>query len=281
MPVNKRKSVVVVGPQRAGTTWIYELLKRSDHVGKTKHVKELEFFSNNYSKGLNWYLDSFDGGDNTPIVDVSSTYFSNMEAMDRICRIPDIKVIVVYRDPKERIVSLFRHQIINAGEKRSFKDAVANCSNYIESNLYYKYTNMWEERIGRNRLLVLDFEELKNNNQRYVSRICQFVGIPVIENANNERIVNKARSLKSAKISTLSTSISQKLRSVGLSRAVYLIKRVLQNIPFINFFKAGSDQEHAVELISEENLKWYEEFTMRDTELFRKKYIDNSDGSSK
>src|SRR5216683_1959296 len=92
---------IAVGPQRTGTTWLHQVL--AGHVGLPS-IKETDYFSKHYARGLEWYLEFFRNCPVTlPLAEIDPNYFGIAEACDRIATdIPDCKIIVSLRDPVDR-----------------------------------------------------------------------------------------------------------------------------------------------------------------------------------
>src|SRR5689334_22589981 len=84
---------IAIGPPRTGTTWLYRAL--SGRVGLPRDTKETDFFSDNYGRGIEWYLDFFrDCPADLPIGEISPNYFAAPQAPDRIAAsVPDCRII--------------------------------------------------------------------------------------------------------------------------------------------------------------------------------------------
>ncbi len=106
---------------------------------------------------------------------------------------PGSKLILVLRNPVERAVSayfyfkkMYREKrspeealIYKAGENFSFsKDN--NDFTYIEHGLYFRQLTACLEIFDREKLLILDYEELKRNPQAIVKRLYQFLEIDTL-----------------------------------------------------------------------------------------------------
>jgi len=93
---------VGVGPGRTGTTWLHEVLK--GHVNLPAGIKETDFFTTNYNKGIEWYADHFRDADRIRPTGEINPYFGFPEAAERIAiHIPRCKIICTFRNPVERI----------------------------------------------------------------------------------------------------------------------------------------------------------------------------------
>ncbi|MEO1405019.1 MAG: sulfotransferase domain-containing protein [Pseudomonadota bacterium] len=116
---------LLIGVQKSGTTWLHSMLKAHPDIF-VPDAKEVHFFDlkAHYSKGVNWYLSQFDGietetqvGELTP--DYMWTHHSEPEAIDPTrhydvpekvhALLPDIKLLVSFRNPVDRAISAFHH----------------------------------------------------------------------------------------------------------------------------------------------------------------------------
>src|ERR1035437_6502239 len=71
-----------VGPGRTGTTWLYEVLK--GRVDMPAGIKETDFFTTNYDKGIQWYAHHFRDADGARPIGEVNPYFGFPEAAERI-----------------------------------------------------------------------------------------------------------------------------------------------------------------------------------------------------
>jgi hypothetical protein len=170
----------VIGPPRTGTTWLHNVMQ--EHVNLPKTVKETEFFDRRYSKSLAWYRKRFDpvvAG--LPIGEMAATYFYSTQARERISQlIPHARIICTLRDPVERLYSLYRIRCASGSVRCSFPEAIAKDRELIESSRYRFHLDRWIELFGRERVLVLLYENFAEDPQGYVGEICRFIGIPPV-----------------------------------------------------------------------------------------------------
>jgi hypothetical protein len=165
-----------VGPGRTGTTWLHEVLV--GHVNLPEGIKETDFFTTNYPKGLEWYADHFRNADSVRPVGEVNPYFGFPEAAERIAaHIPRCKIICTFRNPVERIYSaykLWRHYTLTPDPLDKF---LVKVPQIIEVTRYAKHLPDWRERFGTDRVLVLLNDDLRTDGQGYLDRVCDFVGI--------------------------------------------------------------------------------------------------------
>ena len=130
---------LIIGAQKAGTTWLCDVLRRHPGVF-IPEWKELQFFNMefNYEKGFDWYLDFFKGsegctarGEGTPnyfyniCTDLEHRDWINREVPARVKTVlPDAKFILSLRDPVDRAVSAYNHFVLrgNIPPKKRIRD---------------------------------------------------------------------------------------------------------------------------------------------------------------
>jgi len=168
-----------VGPPRTGTTWLHEVL--IGHCGLPS-VKETHFFDSAYNRGADWYLGLFQNPDPAlPMGEIAPTYFSNRLARERIKKhIPDSRIICTFRDPTERLYSLYRLArkkrlpVYDTFEKywRAIVDSGSDVATYATQLRH------WQSTFGDNNVLVLFYDDLAADPQGYLNRVCDFIRIP-------------------------------------------------------------------------------------------------------
>ena len=94
-----------VGTQKGGTTYLYELLKRHPQVFLAK-PKEQHFFSLHWQRGADWYRRQFASSEESQICgEITPYYLFHPEARANQSLVPNVKLIVLLRDPVERALS--------------------------------------------------------------------------------------------------------------------------------------------------------------------------------
>ncbi|MEM0985615.1 MAG: sulfotransferase [Pseudomonadota bacterium] len=130
---------LVIGAQKAGTTWICDVLRRHPDVF-IPDWKELHFFEQapNFEKGYRWYLDFFAGSEHaTARGEGTPNYFYNVctplehrdwihrDVPDRVkAHLPDVQLILSLRDPVQRAISSYNHFVLrgNISPKTALRD---------------------------------------------------------------------------------------------------------------------------------------------------------------
>lgn len=124
---------MIIGTQHGGTDSFYRYLQQHPQVVPT-YRPELNFFDQNYSKGIEWYSKQFpllseypDGHRPQGHVtgEASPYYMYHPLVAERIKRhCPETKFIVLLRNPTDRAYTHFRHAVQAGSEPLSFPDAL-------------------------------------------------------------------------------------------------------------------------------------------------------------
>lgn len=122
---------IVVGAQRAGTTSLYRVLSAHPSVVRPTAAKGTEYFDVNYHRGMRWYRGHFPlrrltSRRGAVTFESSGYYLFHPRAAERIGRdLPDVKIVVVVRNPVERAYSAHRHELARGFEEEPFETAIA------------------------------------------------------------------------------------------------------------------------------------------------------------
>ena len=115
-----------LGVQKGGTTTLQRLLEQ--HPGAfLPPAKELHYFSLHYAEGEAWYRSQFAAaGPNQRCGEITPYYLFHPEAPARIQRLlPQVKLVVLLRDPVERALSQYFHSVRLGLEPLALEDALA------------------------------------------------------------------------------------------------------------------------------------------------------------
>ena len=205
------------GPARTGSTWLHQVLE--GHVDLPYGVKETQFFSHFYDKGIDWYERHFRYAiGNRPLVEICPPYFFKPECLERIkLHIPNCKVFVTMRDPVDRVYStykLMRHTA--TARKGTFEQILAAWPSIAGGGRYAFYLKSWFENFGRENVLVTLYDELRAEPQKYLNRVTDFIGVDKIALSERPQIgsdVNAfARAPKNRKLAHYANTFTYWLR---------------------------------------------------------------------
>lgn len=176
---------LILGAAKCGTTSLHRYLDTHPEISMSQ-VKELNFFIDpNCGKHLERYRLFFDG--DAPVRGESSPYYLCAPLApgvpERIAAtIPDCKLLVMVRDPIERLLSHYVDDYAGNRESRPFEVAVVDelddpFNRYISPGRYAEQVGLFTSRFDDSRIMVVDHRELLAERLATLSRIFKFLGV--------------------------------------------------------------------------------------------------------
>jgi len=180
-------SFLVIGPPRTGTTWLYDVLQTSTSLPTP--TKETRFFDVHFDRGLKWYLHHFRPNRKDFVVgEIAPTYFASPEACGRILSVvPHAKLVIILRNPLQRLVSLYRLKRAYGLIGSTLEEALDRDPELMGSSLYATHLKMWRACFRPEQLSINFFEDLTMDPQGFIDRICSFIGAPRFSLSDKER----------------------------------------------------------------------------------------------
>ncbi len=172
-------SFFVLGPPRTGTSWLHRVL--SSRTTLPSSVKETRYFDTHFHRGMEWYRGHFHGRerDRRVVGEVAPTYFASQYARERISiTIPSAKVVCIFRNPVERVLSLYRVKRAYGWIKLPFEQAINRDPELIGSSRYASNLKAWQGTLGKYQVLPTIYDDLRDHPQSFVDTIADFIGIP-------------------------------------------------------------------------------------------------------
>ncbi|WP_019506525.1 sulfotransferase [Pleurocapsa sp. PCC 7319] len=183
---------LIIGAMKCGTTSLFKYLAQHLQISACKN-KEPLFFSNKdiFSRGFDYYQSLWDWNSNqhkialeatvsyTRVTHTSPSHLNAAENIAKIkaCTNANFKFIYIIRDPIDRIESHYTN-----GRAHLYKDTAKPLSEGINSEIIdtSKYAMQIEEyykRFPHESILLLNFENLKNEPLNVVRKVCRFLDI--------------------------------------------------------------------------------------------------------
>jgi Sulfotransferase domain len=222
-------SFFILGPPRTGTTWLHEVLRANTLLPFP--TKETRFFDQHFRRGLDWYLAHFPASsDRRTMGEVAPTYFASAHARERIAKlIPDAKVVCVFRNPVDRVLSLYRLKRAYGMFPWTFEQAILEDPELLESGRYATHLKAWFKAMGKDQVLVTVYEDLKRNPQAYLDTITDFLGIDRISLTGPQlRSINVSEGLthpRSYFLTRAATGIADWFKAMRLDRLLATARR--------------------------------------------------------
>lgn len=205
----KLPNAYLIGVQKAGTSSLFDWLSQHPDIFGPQGMKDFHFFSNNehWRKGLKFYRDFFKKHKNEKIImagGVNLIYFT--DCFKRIKKVsPEAKMLLVIRNPIDRAFSGYNHAVFTKQETEatSFEEAIKlektrklkayqqkSYLTYVGHGFYYKQIKEFAKYFPLKRLHIILFEDLKNNPQKVVREVFEFLGVNP-DFKPNFKVVNK------------------------------------------------------------------------------------------
>lgn len=222
---------LVIGAQRAGTTWLDNMLRTHQQIFLPSFRKEVHFFDDFYSKGIDWYERFFpDPEEATSYRAVGETtprYLYDPQVPGRIAQvIPRCRLIAMLRDPVDRAYSQYSLSVKDEGESKTFEEALEANSELIQRGWYSHQLERFLARFEAHQLLVCIFEEAVEDPVVELGKIGAFLDVDPsgfdedVERANYSYVPRFRRSYSVAR------RFGVELRRLGLDRTVEVAKKL-------------------------------------------------------
>jgi Sulfotransferase domain len=233
---------LIVGAMKCGTTSLFSYLSQHPQIAACSK-KEAFFFSDdkNWTEGFEWYQQLWNWNpDEHKIALEASVDYTRIptypNAAERIYSLKDkanFKFIYIMRNPIERIESHYTH-----GKAQGWRSTQKPLTEEIDKELleasqYARQIEEYYQRFSRDRILLLNFEDLKTDPLNLIKKTCcfleidsdyQFQRIGKIYNANQERIADERLWRLLRKIKPL-RSLKGKLTTKQKQYAYYIFGR--------------------------------------------------------
>jgi hypothetical protein len=205
---------LIVGAQKCGTSSLYRNLIKHPSVIPA-FEKEIYFFNTkHFRKGVNWYRAYFPllpykycvtqiGKRDFLTGEATPGYMFHPHAPRRISELlPDVKIIVLLRNPVDRAYSHYYHEVRKNRERASFEDAIkmeeerlrgefdkiiknenyhssnyVHCS-YLARGIYVEQLERLHQYFKKEHILILRSEDFFKDAQASFEQVLRFLDLP-------------------------------------------------------------------------------------------------------
>ena len=217
---------IIIGVGRAGTTALYSYLIQHPSIYSAladdgKLASDIHFFEYMESDSISWYKSHFPillpklNSQKHPKItgEFTSTYFYHSDVPERIYQLlPKVKLIVILRNPIDKIYSTYYQQFRYGEVSTSFEETIdaelrrieilegnpdlrsqhPGFSNFVSQNIlrhgiYADYFINWFELFNKKQILILNADDLKKNTENTLQQVFEFLGVEnhTIENLSH------------------------------------------------------------------------------------------------
>ncbi|HPF78362.1 MAG TPA: sulfotransferase [Alphaproteobacteria bacterium] len=175
---------LLMGPQRAGTTWVDRYLRSRGDVCLPEEVKEVFFFDRNFQRGSDFYKSHFKLSDQDKLaIEITATSFDHPEAAKRVEEVfgRDVKLVCPLRHPITRSYSLYLHYLRYGLVKGTLQDAIEQVPQILDSSRYTEHLSKWFDIFGQDNITLIYQEELESDQLSFVKKLCDGLGLDFVE----------------------------------------------------------------------------------------------------
>jgi len=192
MDKNFKVGFICIGPERSGTTWLYQCFKEHPEICVSE-PKEVNFFNSaqsfwrqdligktNYTKGLEWYFEHFNHCLNKKIAgEITPIYLHSPEVPKRIREnFPEVKLIAILRNPIERLYSHYMYTKLKGFyELPSFEEVIEKEKSFVEESSYFKHLQNYLKYFPREKILIMIYEDIEKNPKVFIKEVFKFLGV--------------------------------------------------------------------------------------------------------
>ncbi len=212
---------LIIGTQRGGTTALYHYLQTHPCI-KSATTTNTHFFDKKFQKGLTWYRGHFPTGIERYCTqhllrrawitgEANSSYLFYPDSPCRVAvMLPQVKLIVLLRNPVDRAYSQYFHAMELGHETLSFEEAIQGEArtiqerakimqdatyfsdvythrSYLSRGIYMDQLQPWMDLFPREQFLILKSEDFYADPVVAYKRVLAFLNLPGVEPRLNKQ----------------------------------------------------------------------------------------------
>jgi hypothetical protein len=221
---------IIAGVNKAGTTAVFHALAQQKNVA-VSNVKETHFFNplefgeplpelSEYAA----YFAPLPGVE--AVVEGTPSYFYGGEALAEgiNAAIPDVRIVVILREPGARAYSLWRfsRSRLRIDQDLSFRDYLEKCVELgdrpqkergltgwraLSGGLYSEYLPAWQKIFG-SRLLIAFYDDIRSDFEGSMRRICAHFGVERVADAQPSKEHNVTTDVRCVALQKLALQVN-------------------------------------------------------------------------
>lgn len=171
---------LIVGAAKSATTWLQRSLQADPAIYMPD--PELHFFSREFDRELNWYLEQFTPHREARLIgEKSNSYLDTPEAVERIAdALPGIRVVAQLRNPVDRAYSdycmFYRRGQVDRDIERHLDPDGERTTRILDAGLYSQQLAAFYDRFP-GRVLVTFYENMLADPAAHLAGVRQFLGL--------------------------------------------------------------------------------------------------------
>lgn len=167
-----------IGALKAATTTLYMLLNQHPQICMPQDSKEVHFFTHYYHRGPAWYGGLFQPIPGQICGEISPSYIYEPACAARIATLlPNVKMLLVLRDPVRRIYSQYTHFRQQSYYRGDFATYLAEHPNAVERSLYHRQLRRYWKYFPRQQMQIILFETFVAQPEATMAQVYRFLGV--------------------------------------------------------------------------------------------------------
>lgn len=287
--MKKEINFLIIGAQKSGTTFLYNILNLSDDIFMPQE-KELPFFLNknidqkNYEKFFDEYF--YNSKIEQTIGTSTPQYMIYPECFKSIKQIlPNIKLIAILRDPIKRLISHYDMACRFGKENRSLNSVLEDQLNniefyrntsfddptgkYIVAGEYGRIFSQLLKNFDKNKIHILLFEDLINQPKAETKRIMNFLNLK--SEINEFKKFNNMRGGKKKLINIDIYKLIIFFNKFGVKKIIpnFFIKKIRIFLSYIDNVNVNTKSKTSINQIRPDLMKKLKDHYMKDLNLLK------------
>jgi hypothetical protein len=233
--VNRLPNFLYVGPDKAGSSWLHEMLLKHPDAYLTP-AKDLYYFDRYYDRGLEWYASQFrDARGESVVGEICQDYLFHPQAATRIhATLSPVKIMVSLRDPVERAWSSYLYMRKHGIGPDTFGEALRSRPELLEHGRYATGLDRFLALFPRENVHVALFDDLAADPQGFMDAVTDFLDLDPLPLAPKDLAARlpaaRARSVRLASVARRSADWVREhdgAKLVGSVKRASVVQRAL------------------------------------------------------
>ena len=285
-----RVNLLIIGTQKAGTTSLFNYLKQHEEICFSE-VKEVTFFVDDtfYRRGYDYYHSFFSRYREERVIASSYVHMLPCEyCPPRVLEYnPEMKFLVVLRDPVARAYSAYHYAINNGWEDeansfmKTFELEKSRLHGslrerydlaYFHNGLYHKHLSTWLTCFPKRNFLLIRDTDLRNSVHETMARVFGFLGLSMTEPMDFSKKYNQAGRARVKSLHTMMLDKNSRLKA-GLGAILpQRLKRCIRSYLFPVIYRMNVSKQ-PVAPMEEGTRTFLESYFASDLEALAKEFL--------
>jgi hypothetical protein len=234
-------NLIIAGVNKAGTTSVFTYLSAHPEICASRKKETCYFLPLRYGREIRplyAYERFFEHCDRQKyIVESTPGYFYGGKSLAKTIKalLGNVKIIIVFRDPVDRLFSFYKSQksMLELSKGISFGEYIEKCESLgdkaihqefnkysgVMCGFYANYLDAWLETFGAENVKTLFFDDLLSNTRTFLKGICHWLHIDNnIYHDGSFSVENKSVDYKNRTFHRLARRLNARLEKLARKR---------------------------------------------------------------